>query len=527
MSNITKIWEFIIDNRTASVITLLSFILAIITLLAKKRPIIEQPIIKPIVKVVKKIKKVISPTADDWFKYGEKAQKQNKPDKALKNYNKAVELKPDFFNAYLHIGTIYIEKHKYFEAKKNFQKAIDNTTSDAEINMYYLFLGIFVFPYVKDFDEAIRCLENGINFFNKEFENAQKEIEDLQKKQELNDREKDTLDLLLQKIQKAATLLIEAYYHRGMIYQNYKDYDKALKCFMEVINYDKNYAEAYYQIGIIYCFYIPDYDKSVEYLKKYIELKKDNEKAYSILGLLYSEEPELDNLIIGENQIADKNIDNKIITSFRQAKKLNANNTEAIRYLEKSIELKRDYAMAYFYLGNIYHYKQDYIAAIFNFRKAIEFGYYAAYEKLGKAYYKNANSNEDYDKALEYLNKFIEYSDGWGNEFIGEIYAYIGSVYYQKSKYYSIVYYDSAIAYFQKAIELKTKMIDDVYFCMGLAFIYKSTLNENIAIGIKHIQQAAESGLIEAQQYLKDNENLVLKASEVDIAKDKNIIFSL
>ena len=42
-------------------------------------------------------------------------------------------------------------------------------------------------------------------------------------------------------------------YVKGYLYHNMKDYDKAIEFYKKTIEVDPNYAEAYSNLGLIYC----------------------------------------------------------------------------------------------------------------------------------------------------------------------------------------------------------------------------------------------------------------------------------
>jgi protein O-mannosyl-transferase len=86
-----------------------------------------------------------------------------KNDEALKDYNKAIELKPDYADAYLSRGNLFLNAKRNDEALKDYNKAIELKPGYADI---YLSRGtLFIFEQrndeaLKDFNKAIELNPN-------------------------------------------------------------------------------------------------------------------------------------------------------------------------------------------------------------------------------------------------------------------------------------------------------------------------------------------------------------------------------
>ena len=50
-------------------------------------------------------------------------------------------------------------------------------------------------------------------------------------------------------------------YVKGYLYHNMKDYDKAIEFYKKTIEVDPNYAEAYSNLGLIYCLQAQDFSE--------------------------------------------------------------------------------------------------------------------------------------------------------------------------------------------------------------------------------------------------------------------------
>jgi len=59
------------------------------------------------------------------FKKGVKLSKENKPEEAIQTFQKAIELKPDFAEAYMNLGVLLFRQQKNDEAEKALLKALE------------------------------------------------------------------------------------------------------------------------------------------------------------------------------------------------------------------------------------------------------------------------------------------------------------------------------------------------------------------------------------------------------------------
>jgi uncharacterized protein (TIGR02145 family) len=202
---------------------------------------------------------------------------------------------------------------------------------------------------------------------------------------------------------------------------------------------------------------------------------------------------------------------------------------EAIKYYNKVIELKTDYARAYYYVGIIYVAKKDLDKAMDYFKKFLD---------LKPNYPNNVEAcitlaflyffKYDYKNADEYLKKVIEYSPNKA-----EAYYDIGDIYYDRIKNLN-----KAVEYFKQAIELKADFAD--------AYSYLGTISRDEEDYIKAIEYyekaiqlkpnakteyAALHGIGTAYFYKQDFDKAIefyKKAIELKIGDgDANIYFNI
>ena len=93
---------------------------------------------------------------DQLLHQGVTAQKEGKLEEAEKSYKKAIEIKPDFVEAYNNLGVVLKELSKFDEAELSYKKAIEINPN--HISSHYN-LGV-MFDQLGDYQKSIDCLSN-------------------------------------------------------------------------------------------------------------------------------------------------------------------------------------------------------------------------------------------------------------------------------------------------------------------------------------------------------------------------------
>ena len=134
-------------------------------------------------------------------------------------------------------------------------------------------------------------------------------------------------------------------------------------------------------------------------------------------------------------------------------------NSEAVAYFTRAIELQLDHAQAYFMRGTAYFFKDEYDPAINDFTKAIELqpDDAQAYSRRGAVYI----VKDEYDPAINDLTKAIELQPDHPQAYFRR-----GAAYFFKDEY------DPAINNLTKAIELQPDH-PQAYFRRGAAYFFK------------------------------------------------------
>ncbi|GHU58495.1 hypothetical protein FACS1894133_3350 [Clostridia bacterium] len=192
-----------------------------------------------------------------------------KYDKAIADYDKAIELDPDYSIAYNNRANTYINLEKYDKAKADCDKAIelkpDYAAAYCNRGIAYRKSGKYD-KAIADYDKAIKLdPDYSIAYNNRanayiSLEKYDKAKADCDKAIELNPN------------------ISEAYNNRGYCYDEFGDYDKAIADYDKAIELDPDYSIAYNNRGYAYE-NLGNYDKAVADYKKAFELDSDNTKA--------------------------------------------------------------------------------------------------------------------------------------------------------------------------------------------------------------------------------------------------------
>ena len=125
--------------------------------------------------------------------------------------------------------------------------------------------------------------------------------------------------------------------------------------------------------------------------------------------------------------------------------------SEAIEFINKSIELKKDWEISYFYRAVAYHALSNFNEAMLDYTKAIQLNpkMIDAYYNKSKIILENPNSNkQEIEKAIEDLKIAISYDE----KFIDVLFA-LAAAYKKVAKYHD------ALIYLEKVLEIEPSAI--------------------------------------------------------------------
>jgi len=422
--------------------------------------------------------------ADDFFLIAYYADLNDNSDSAKKYYSKVIQLKPDYAEAHLNMGTLYAYEKDADNAIKFFEKAIE-LKPDNKNNAY-------------------SCIVLGYLYYNKENytkgdEYFGKVIEYMDDKAEANFglgvfyyQDMEDTDKAMEYYKKAIELKPDytaAYIHMGYIHYEKQDYEKAIENSKKVIELEPSNAEAYLNIAASMekmhnCRSRDEWqdicNKEIEYYKKGAELKPQSATAYFNLGLLYEQKGDYKQAVEYLGKTVD--LDQKNAYAYFRIGYIythQGNYKQAIDYYERVIELDPSDVEAYGGAAYAYLKEKEHDQAIEYYKKAVELNFPGTcryYNNMGIAHF----FKRDNSKAAEYFKMAIELWPKCASPYnnMGEI------SFYEKD-------YDKTIEYCQKAIELDSTLAESYYY-LGEAFYKKGDKKK----GAEYRKKSDEMGYV-------------------------------
>ncbi len=298
-------------------------------------------------------------------------------EKAIEEYKKAIEINPDFKEAYLKIAICYDQYLKnYSEAVKYYLKYIEKSGEKS--------------------DEIKKIVSNIVNLkyetTDKEFEQLKKAVQFYNKGIKLGKEKKfDKAIKYFKKSLDIAPHYVKSHYALGLAYFNTRDYKNAYNHLLYAVKIDPEnpeIKEAYLKLALIADdLFLRDYEMAELFYTKYIQVNGANTaQAKKLLNVIQK----VNNLISSAG-------------SFYSMKKLK----EAKEKLQEALKLKPFEIRALNNLGIIYLAENRFDSAIAQFKKALNIK-----EDLGDTYYNLAcaySKKGDTKSALNYFKKGIKY----------------------------------------------------------------------------------------------------------------------
>ena len=291
--------------------------------------------------------------------YNDKGSFQN----ALADWNKAIQLDAKFAPAYNNRGNYYMNIRDYDRAIEDFSKALE---IDPQYATVYSSRGN-VYSYKGQADKALAD-------YNRNIELDPRDARPYNFRGQLYFQRND-YDRAMSDYNKAIELnprFAWAFNNRGNVFYFKGQKDRALADYIEAINLDPNWSWAYQSRASVY-YDRKDYDRAIADYDKAIELNPQLAWSYNGRGLSYYNKGNLD------QAIADYN---------------------------KAIEISPQESAFYNNRGVVYYYRKDYSRAIEDYTKAIQIDprYAMAYGNRANAYQAlgdQINAAADRDKVNE------------------------------------------------------------------------------------------------------------------------------
>ena len=218
-------------------------------------------------------------TSEYWLNQGNAYFLAGMKRSARDAFNKAIEIKPDYIEAYFNRGLVYVDLADFQQAIKDFTRAIEIKPDFAEA---YLSRGTAYYGsgnYQQAIREYNKALELKPDFAGAYFNRglAYGALRDFQQ--------------AIKEYNKAIELKSDymgAYFNRGMAYGALRDFQQAIKDFTKAIEIKPDFAEAYTMRGTAYNHDSGDTQHAMKDYNKAIELKPDFADAYYEKACLFA-----------------------------------------------------------------------------------------------------------------------------------------------------------------------------------------------------------------------------------------------
>ena len=390
----------------------------------------------------------------------------NQNNKALLDYERAIQIQPNDANIYYHRTTVFENLKQYDKALSDYNKAIELAP---DVATHYNYRG-------KLYEIELKQYEKAIADYNKAVELESKESTGL--------------------------------FNRAFFYQAMEQYDKSLSDYLKIIEMDPTNTNAYNNVALIYKDYIKNNEKALEFFNKKIELEPTDPLGYSNRGDLYRFNlKDNDKALLDYNKAIELAADNASNYDKRgrfYEEKLKQYD-KALADYSKAIELEPKEVSWLFARAYLYNNIKQFDRALSDYLKVIEID-----PKDKDVYYNTALIYLDYlknnEKALEYLNKDIELNPK-------KSFGYINRGDFYRS--YQIDYKKSMLD-FNKAIELDSNN-PEIYFYRGVL----NTFNlDNVEKGLLDFNKAIELDSKNASYYNRRGILYRVKLKEYNKALD-------
>ncbi len=242
-------------------------------------------------------------TPEAFFRKGNAYKRLEKYEDAIDAYTKAIELNPEYSNAYNNRGLAHKKRGKFTEAITDYSKAI---LIDPKYATAYNNRGV-AYRILKKYAEAIADYEKAIELnpkYDIAYSNLGVAYNDLE--------EYDTAIAYCNKSLELNPASAAAYSNRGYAYNGIKEYGKAIVDYTKSIELNSENAVTHINRGYVYI-KLAEYDKAIADCTNAINLDPTAPGAYKIMG----------EALFMQNNFP------KALSSLNKAIELNPNYTEA------------------------------------------------------------------------------------------------------------------------------------------------------------------------------------------------------
>jgi tetratricopeptide (TPR) repeat protein/tRNA A-37 threonylcarbamoyl transferase component Bud32 len=353
------------------------------------------------------LKVIKSANATDLYQRGETLLELKRYKEALNAYNRAVELKPEYAEAWKGQGNSLLELKRYQEALDAYDKAIQ-----IQPNYLEAWNGRGkALDYLQRYKEAIASFDAALKI-------EPNNLEALNERGNMQIKLQQYSDAIasFDKVVKIQPDYSPAWYRRGWALHNLRRYQEAVQSYDKAVEYKPDSSETWYQRGNA-LINLQKYKEAVESYDKAVQFQPNFYTAW------YSRGSALSNLRQYPEAVA----------SFDQAVKFKPDDydawysrgwalhqlqryEEAVTAYDKAVKLQPNSYQAWYNLGNALYNLKQYQEAIASYNRAVENkpDHYEAWYSRGNALLnlkRYPEAIESYDKAIRFKPDYREAID--------------------------------------------------------------------------------------------------------------------
>ncbi len=365
-----------------------------------------------------------------YYDQGLEEQNNGRLKEAQRLYEIALELNPDFSNAYNNIGVIHDKNGNDQSAMEFYNKAI-NANHNSFIAWYnkgdmHLKLG--------QLEDALIALNRSIelndNYYNSHYDKGlallksgkyQDAIKATEFAVQVNPEKWDAYINLgkayheLHNYEEAINNYDKAiarnhdnylgHYNKGVAYYDLKNFDAAIACFKDALKYRPNDADSHYKLGLSYQ-HKGNYEAAEEPLEKATQNAPNFANAWGSLGDNYFNLNKIPEAIAAYEQSIEINPSDYESLTYLGQLVMEENPAKALDYLDRSVKLKEDYDRTWFYKAlHSALYVQDHVKTLSFMEKNLEIN------RNYLEYYENNEGFEDLRKTDAYVQLVEKYQE--------------------------------------------------------------------------------------------------------------------
>ena len=346
-------------------------------------------------------------------------------DYAIRDYHKAISIKPDYYKAHYNLGSAFQEVGQLEASVSSLQKsiAIQPNYAEAHNNLGNVFRELNqIEDSIKSFEKAIAIKPNYVEAYYS-LGNSLKDLHNF--------------DAAINCFEKVLTIkpdFTEMHNNLGVMLQELGQIDYAISHLEAALLIDPEFSEAHNNLGNILKI-IGKVDEAVSSYKKAISSKSDFAEAHFNLGTIYQEIKQFDNAVKQyEIAISIKpdylEAHNNLGITFKELKNLDL----SVASLKKAISINPEFAEANYNLGTVLLELKQFDNAVIQYERAISIkpDYLEAHNNLGVTF-KELNlidvAIKSYKDALIINPSYAEAHNNLGNAFkdLGKPYAAVKS----------------------------------------------------------------------------------------------------